>query len=497
MTLPRGQYPAGMSKVAITTADNVSGGPCSVSVDGFVWYALPNGALPAIDFTAVNCKAPASIDSGASPPLPRWSRPAGLTQAIFVATSLQESYSLAGMQGIERDAEGAGLPMTWLVGNTTYLTQNAAYYNMIHAGNGDDVELEDSAVLYALAQELLPWYSPSVSVEGAGHERNIASAVALGNAAFWGITWNSHGTDQTYDEGVPWGSYCADIASYKRPSPTGNCTLLAFEWAARDLTRAYLTNTNSDGYSAEAAYSSIPEDILQRGGFNAVTGAEYARELVDAYAAAGSSQPLVMMSEFESADEGAHGSRDDDILTALYGEAKSVGMRTMTLRSAAAAARLFSAQPRAIAFPFISGGNPTAYNGVEFAPATIDFHDNLAGMTFISGHTLPSRIFEYAQDPTSTFNHTLVETLPSSAMYPQLVNVTTSGGMLSFTFQAPQALHFGVALWTDPATLMLGGTNVVAAGHAGAVITFDLPAGQSTQTIPCGACTSAAFPYSN
>jgi len=31
--------------------------------------------------------------------------PAGATQAIFVATSLQEAYSLAGMQAIERDAE--------------------------------------------------------------------------------------------------------------------------------------------------------------------------------------------------------------------------------------------------------------------------------------------------------------------------------------------------------------------------------------------------------
>jgi hypothetical protein len=488
------RLPAGLTTLNLTTIDQLTGGPCSVSTDGLIWYKLPSGSLPPVDFTSAKCSAAATVSGFLPPALPIWSRPAATTNAIFVATSLQEAYSFAGMQGIESDAHGAGLPVTWLVGNPTYLTANSGYYSQVHAENGDDVELEDSRALYRLAAQLLPWYSPAVSVEGAGHERDIASAIALGNSAFWGITWNSHGTDATSDEGAPWGSYCADVKSYKRPSPTGNCSLLAFEWAARDLTRAYLTDTNSMGYSAEAAYSTIPEDVLQRGGFDTIAGAQYVRDIVDTYAAAGADEPLVMISEFESADEGTHGSRDDDILTALYGEAKNVGMHAMTLRSAVSAARLFSARPRAIAFPFISGGNPTQYNGKPIAPATIDFHDNQAGMTFISGHTLPSRVFEYAQDPISLFNQPLA--LLDQNAYPAVTAVTVSHGSLNIAFDAPAAIHFGVAIWTDPTSLQLTGANITRAGHAGFVATFDLPAGRSMTTIVCGKCTSTVFPFS-
>ena len=39
-------------------------------------------------------------------------------------------------------------------------------------------------------------------------------------------------------------------------------------------------------------------------------------------------------------------------------------------------------------------------------------------------------------------------------------------------------------------------TNVTPAGHAGAVVTFDLPAGNSTQIVPCRACNSVTFTYS-
>jgi hypothetical protein len=222
------------------------------------------------------------------------------------------------------------------------------------------------------------------------------------------------------------------------------------------------------------------------------------RAIVDAYAAAGVSQPLVMMSQQEPSDEGGpRGSSDDVILGALYQQAVADGMQTMTLRQALAAAKAFSAAPRAIAFPFIAGGTTTSeYNGVPFTPATIDFHDNAAGMTFVSGHTLPARLFEYAEDPTSSYTQTLAETLPSSNSYPKLVGVSVSGGSIAFTFQAPQATHFGVALWTDPTRLGLSGSNVTPAGHAGAVITFDLPVGRSTQNVSCSACTSTTFAYS-
>lgn len=489
-------FPAGTTSVALTTADRMTGGPCSVSVDGYVWYSLPSGSLPAIDFKHVRCNAAATIAADVSPPIPNWAMPAGATQAIFVATSLQEAYSLAGMQAIERDAEGAGVPMTWMIGNPQYLTQNASYYNQLHASNGDDVQLEDNPSLYQLAQGALPWYRPSVSVEGAGRERNITGALALGNNAFWGITWNSHGTDNTSDEGTPWGTYCADIASYKRPSPSGNCTLVAFEWTARDLTRAYLANTNALGYSAEAAFSTDPDDVLLRAHFDPTSGAAYVRALVDAYAAAGTSQPLVMMSQQESMDEAKYAPSDDVVLSALYNEAKRSGMQTMTLRQAASVATTFSASPRAIAFPFIAGGASTVYNGVGFTPATIDYHDNVAGMTFISGHTLPARIFEYAQDPMSAFNRPLVETDPSSPMFPTLTGVTTATGTMSFRFNASVSTHIGVAIWTDPTNLGLQGANIVRASHAGFVAVFDVPVGASVQSIPCGACSSATFAYS-
>jgi hypothetical protein len=473
-------YEAGISSVALTTADLAEGGPCSVSVDGFVWYALANGTMPPIDFEHVNCKAPATIASSAVPSLPTWSRPSAPTQALLIA-------------GL---AQTAKIPVTWMIGNPTYITENSAYYNELHAEYGDDVQLEESSSLYELARQQLSWYVPAVSIEGAGRERNIAGGIALGNAGFWGITWNSHGTDNTSDEGAPWGTYCADITSYKRPSPTGNCDLVGFEWTARDLTRSYLANTNAQGYSAEAAFSTDPDDVLKRGGFTPETGAAYERAIVDAYAAAGVSQPLVMMSQQESMDEATYAATDDEVLGAIYQEAVKVGMKTVTLSEALDLAKSFSAQPRAIAFPFIPGGMETSYNGVPFTPATIDFHDNAAGMTFISGHTLPSRLYEYAQDPVSIFTQTLIETRPSSPTYPVLTGVTAAAGSLTFSFQASQAMHFGIALWSDPATLGLTGSNVTAAGHAGAVVTFDLPAGKSSQIVTCGACKSATLPYS-
>ncbi len=494
---PTGRYPIGTTVVPLTTIDNIAGGPCSVSVDGSVWYTLPNGLFPAINFTRISCEAAASSDAQVIPRIPAWARPSAPTQAIFIATSLQEAYSLVGMQAIERLANSAGIPVSWMVGNSEYLSQNAAYYNTLHSQNGDDVELEQNASLYSLAKATLPWYAPAVSIAGAGHERNVAQALALGNGAFWGITWNSHGTDNTSDMGAPWGTYCADVSSYKRPSPTGDCTLASFEWTARDLTRAYLANTNAQGYSAEAAFSTDPDDVLLRAGFDTNAGAAYVRSLVDAYAAAGVSQPLVMMSQQESAEEGATGTTDDVVLGALYRQAVADGMKPMTLRDALPLVKTFSVNPRAIAFPYIPGGQTTEYNGVPFTPATIDYHDNVAGMTFVSGHTLPFRVFPYADDLTSMFNRTLVEVDPTNPNFPTLTATKLVNGTLSFSFSAQMATHIGIALWADPARLFLSGANVVPAGHAGAVVTFDIPAGTSTQTVRCGGCTSTTFTYSS
>ena len=98
-------------------------------------------------------------------------------------------------------------------------------------------------------------------------------------------------------------------------------------------------------------------------------------------------------------------------------------------------------------FPFIPGGIETAYNGVPFTPATIDFHDNTAGMTFISGHT--STVTYYLstrkiRSPSST--RTLVETLAIKRSIP---NPYGDNGpqrdRFASLFQAPQAVHFGIA----------------------------------------------------
>ncbi len=495
--LPNGiSFPKGVSDVSLSTVDDIRGGPCSVSTDGYVWYALPGGPFPAIDFTKISCASPASLIANGSPPIPAWAQATHGTQAIFVATSLQEAYSPEGLQTIEGIASAAGVPMSWMIGNSLYLQNNADAYNAYHAANGDDVELEGQTGLYAAADASLPWFAPAIDVAGAGKYRNVAAAQTFGDGGFWGITWNSHPTDNTADKGAPWGTFCADVTSYKRPSPTGDCSLVSFEWTARDLTRAYLTNTDADGYTAEAAFSTDPDDVTLRGGFGTADGAQYVRRLVDAYASAGVTQPIVMMSQQESEDEANNAARDNPILSALYTEAIAAGMKPMTLRDALPLAKTFSAAPRAIAFPFIPGGRETSYNGVPFAPATIDYHDAIAGMTFIAGHTLPARLFTYAQDPVSTVGRPLIETDPTNPSYPRVTNVTLRNGTLYVSFVASTATHFGIALWSDPAKLALGGANVTVAGHAGAVVTFDLPPGTSTQQVVCGGCTPGAFAYS-
>src|SRR5208283_2423623 len=114
--------------------------------------------------------------------------------------------------------------------------------------------------------------------------------------------------DGTWDLGAPWGTYCADPRAYKRPDPSGDCPLLAFEWTARDLTRAYLSGR-------EDWFSTDPDD-LRRAGFSTGAAIDYVRAVIDAYAAAGTSQPLVVVAQQESY-EGA-GGEDGEILDALY-----------------------------------------------------------------------------------------------------------------------------------------------------------------------------------
>lgn len=347
---------------------------------------------------------------------------------------------------------------------------------------------QNTPSLIAAMRSAFPWYVPTVSVEGAGHERDpLGAEEQFGEYGFWGITWDSRGIDKTFDLGAPWGAYCADPQSYKRPDPDGTCPIVAFEWTARDLTRAYLSGHDE-------FFSTDPDDLLQRAAFGIPGAQAYVRALVDAYAAAGQTQPVVMMSQQETAEDTAPG--DSTILDALYGQARADGMIVETLAKAAADARTFAAAPRAIAFPYIAGGaavpSPQLGGGTLY-PATIDYHDARVGMTFLAGHTMPKRVFRYADATMSLYNRPLPELAPSEM--PALTSVTVSTGTIAFAFTSPAALHFGVALWSNPAALGLSGPNVVPAGRAGAVVTFDLQPGQNQIIVRCASCTSTTLPY--
>jgi hypothetical protein len=485
------QIPGNGAKTTIApqTYDSLTGGPCEISYDGLLWYSVQQGPFPPIDVHFAKCSGAATLHVVTAPPIPAWAHPVGGTQAIFIATSLMEHpFSPAGVSTLHAIAAQAHVPVTWMIGNVAYLQKgNYEVFNQYHAQDGDDVESEHDIEFLQVGKLRFPWYTPEVSVEGAGHERLVAQALQWGEHGFWGITWDSLGIDSTSDRGAPWGTYCADASSYKRPSPTGNCTLVSFEWTARDLTRAYFSGM--DDY-----FSTDPDDVLVRGNFGVVGGSAYMRALVDAYAAAGELQPLVMMSQQEAPEmiDGAAG--DNTLMQALYTQAVSDGMKTMTLASALPVAQTFSNRPRAIAFPFIPGGDQVLRNGSTLDPGTIDYHDNVAGMTFVGGHATPARLFLYAQDPASVYNRPLAE-FPSG-QFPQLTMVAASKGRLYFHFHAQSALHYGVALWADPQFMGISGNNVSVSGRAAAVAVFDVPAGDSDQSVICTQCTTANLPLS-
>lgn len=471
---------------AASTVVDRSAVPCSVSYDGAIWYRVPAGGFPPIDVRFATCGFNA-LARNPSPDRPRWSIPAAATQARFVFTSLQEVMSPEGTRNIERIAASHRVPVSWMVGDIRYMAY-ASEYNALHATNGDDAQAQFWANLHAAMRAKLPWYVPSVSILTAGEERDIRRALSYGEHAFWGITWNSRGTDATFDYGAPWGTYCADVHSYKRPQADGGCAMLAFEWTARDLTRAYLSGR-------ESAFSTDPDDLLLRGGFSPQSGAAYARKLVDAYAAAGQTRPIVMIVQEESIDGPI--AANAVILDALLDEAVRDGMKLETLTQAARDARTFSAAPRAVAFPYLAGGTEVPsemLHGDTLYPATIDYHDARTGMTFLSGHTSPSRVFRYADYPVSRFDRPLPEV--SGAEMPSLVRASVKDGWLTLTFAAPRALRFGAAIWSDPSQLKIAGPGEIRAGRAASVLIFDLKAGTNNVRYRCGGCRSTTFTYS-
>ena len=446
---------------------------------------MPAGDFPPIEVRFAKCGFNV-LGRNLSPGRPHWSLPPKATQTRFVFTSLDEVISVKGMRNIERTAAAYHVPVSWMVGDVHHMTY-AADYNAFHRTNGDDAQAQFWGDLHAAMSAKFPWYVPSVSILTAGVERDIPRALSFGEHAFWGITWNSHGTDGTSDLGAPWGTYCADVHSYKRPQPDGGCSFLAFEWTARDLTRAYLSGR-------EAAFSTDPDDLLQRGGFSPAAAAAYARKLVDAYAAAGETQPMVMTVQEEPVDGVLP--TNALVMNALFDEAVRDGLHLETLSQAARDARTFSAAPRAVAFPYIVGGKhfeSDLLHGDTLYPATIDYHDAHVGMTFLSGRTLPSRVFRYADYPVSRFNRPLPE-VPGREM-PRLLGASVTDGWLTFTFAAPRALRFGLTIWSDPSQPKITGSGRIPAGRAATVLVFDLKAGRNSVRYRCG-CRSTTFNYS-
>ncbi len=394
---------------------------------------------------------------------------------------------MKGMRDIEAMAAAHHVPVTWMVGDIHHMAY-AADYNAFHRANGDDAQAQFWGDLHVAMSAKLPWYVPRVSILTAGVERNVRRALSFGEHAFWGITWNSQGTDGTSDYGTPWGTYCADVHSYKRPQPDGGCDFLAFEWTARDLTRAYLSGR-------EAAFSTDPDDLLRRGGFSPKSAAAYARKLVDAYAAAGQTQPIVMTVQQEPVD--AVIAADAVVSDALFDQAVRDRMHLETLGQAARDDRAFSAAPRAVAFPYIVGGRAfrsELLHADTLYPATVDYHDSRAGMTFLSGHTLPSRLFRYADYPVPRFNRPLPE-VPGREM-PLFLGARTDGGWLTLTFAAPRALRFGVAFWSDPSQPKIIGPGAIRAGRAATVLVFNLKAGANKVRYRCAGCRNSTFTYS-
>lgn len=481
--------------------------PCRVSYDGFIWYAIGPGRVPPIAARHVECPQGSQARASRDAVVPQWAKPSGPTKALFAAVSFHEVVSRAGMEELGKIAHAYGIPITWMTGQPATFDAAGDLYDDFHRRFGDDLQTRPTnhnpfarssptpTHFAELARRRFAWFRPSVAIEGAGYARDIAADIAQGYRAFWGIAWNSHGLDNDYDEGAPWGAYCADPSSYKRPDPGGRCTLVGLEWTARDLTRAAISGH-------EAFYSTDPDD-LQAAGFDAQSGAQYVRALVDAYAAAGETQPLVMIvqQEADQMEKPPLGSSVDvsaALLDAIYSQAKTDGMRPVTLSQAAALAAGFAGKPRAIAFPYIASNTvpeartPWSYRGPY--PATIDYRDDKAGMSFIEGRAVPVRVFPYARAATSPASLTLPR-LQRSEM-PTLVGAQLRDGTLTLSFDSPAAVRYGVALWSDPTKVRWSAAHalITYAGRAAAVAAFDVPRGRSEVVLRCTGCSGTTFP---
>jgi len=487
--------------------------PCRVSYDGYLWYEVGPGSFAPVVARAHDCPAGSRISSEANPVIPAWAKPQGRMKALFAFVSFHEVVSRAGVQRLAEIAHHHGIPVTWMTGQPLTFDATGDLYDSYHAQFGDDLQIRPTnhnpfapasptpTGFARLAAARFAWFKPVVAVEGSGYERGIEADILDGYRAFWGIAWNSHGLDNDYDEGTPWGAYCADPSSYRRTAygrpanPAACCSFVGFEWTARDLTRAAISDH-------EEFYSTDPDD-LQAAGFDATSGPPYVRAIIDAYAAAGESTPLLVIvqqepDQMERAPLASSVRTSSALLDAIFDQARRDGMRAVTLTAAAREAQRLASAPRAIAFPFIpslavpEAWAPWSYRGPF--PATIDYRDTTVGMSFVAGRATPVRVFRFDRARIWPTFLTLPRLQRSET--PRLTAAQFRGSTLTLRFDSPVATRYGIALWSDPALVRWTSRAAVVtyAGRAGAVAAFDLPRGRSELKLRCTGCSSTTFP---
>jgi hypothetical protein len=446
---------------------------CRVSDDGLVWYEVRPGPMPPTHVAYLDCPRGGTLDDAPWTPIPRWAAPPAHTQTRFVAGSLQDEYSRSGTYTMEHLARAAGIPMTWMIGNLPSWHDNLDIY-LRGRDAGDDVQTEPHDDVVAAVRANIAGFVPVVSIEGAGHERYIEAATRRGSRAIWGIAWNSSGVDVTVDRGTPWGAYCADPTSYKRPARDGRCDLLSIEWTARDLTRAFLAGH-------EEWYSTDPDDLQYRATMLPDDAAQYAERLVDAYAAAGEFRPLLVMAQQESGQMGdAPGSRR--ILSAMYARAKGDGMRCTTMRAAAAEGAAIARLPRAVAFPYLPAYAPFRRDLEPIGSATIDYVDEHVAMTFVAGRTMPRRVFDYDVADRSAYDRGIPQRDPLDT--PTVLAVAADAGGLWLRVSSPRRQRYAFALWSDADAVGADPHAIVRAGRAGFIVPVDLVTGVADVRIP-------------
>ena len=101
-------------------------------------------------------------------------------------------------------------PVTWMLGDLWWLGLDQ-YYNRYHSSNGDDVEAEYFASLHQRMRVSMPWYVPSVSVAGAGEERDLQRAAAFGERARFGVSRGTATAPMTRTTGALRGARIAPI----------------------------------------------------------------------------------------------------------------------------------------------------------------------------------------------------------------------------------------------------------------------------------------------